>query len=213
MDKEGQRLGPYTKIESFAQLQALSEEGSRRELAERKRTNPQWTPTEKMMGWYSNDPVELGLDPRLEDNYLRIYARFFGTYIEQLEPQVRSAVVKMNQKGYPTFYSGLLYLKDNLQVVQGDFRLDQEIEDKLQQLGVEVDEFEDKYKNKCTSLEFASTLDVDEMKQKWDTVANLLPETGKGMHRSKYIEENERYLIRAFNIAWGEVVDEEEKDD
>src|SRR5437660_1040274 len=46
-----------------------------------------------------------------------------GVYIEELDPQVRDAVIRMHALGYTTFASGF-WGDDHHQIIQGEFRLD-----------------------------------------------------------------------------------------
>ena len=81
---------------------------SERETAIRKEDNPQKTPIE-----------------------LRI-----GAYLEELEPQVRSLIVMMNELDLPTFTSGFDCTDIRFQMVSGNFRLKGDLRKPLYQMGV-----------------------------------------------------------------------------
>ena len=103
-----------------------------------------------------------------------------GIHKEALEPQVRDAVMTLNQKGYPTYSSGFYDLDPRHQTIEGTFRLDEHIISKLNRHGVRVligfDEGSDEPKD-ITILQFrADTIDLDEIKKRWDEIADLLPE-------------------------------------
>jgi hypothetical protein len=100
-----------------------------------------------------------------------------GAYLEELEPQVRDAILVMYQKGYQTESSGF-YLRDNdeAQVIDGYFDIDEETEEKLKGIGVRVvrGTMGDR-----TAIEFTpETADIGAMKRKWDEIAAVLPDRG-----------------------------------
>jgi hypothetical protein len=100
-----------------------------------------------------------------------------GCYCEQLEPQVREAIIGMNELGYETTMSGFRGLSGaNVQEIQGFFRIDEEVVSKLKLIGVQVSEGETYSKNKITIIEFHSeNPDLDEIKSKWSEIIDLLP--------------------------------------
>lgn len=108
-----------------------------------------------------------------------------GVYTEEIEPQVRNAVFDLNRKGYSTYYSGFYDLDSRYQVIEGRFRLDNEIANQLNTEGVEVmigqaEEFgctplseDEEY---ITIIQFkANTIDLKEIEAKWNTIVAMIP--------------------------------------
>jgi len=143
-----------------------------REVEKRKTTNPQrTTEEERILGTY-------------------------GTYFEEIEPQVRAAVLEFYRKGYPTMQSGFYGDKPEFQMMQGHFKLDPETKQKLKALGVEVAEEESwVYKaaeaagtdisiippeaKQMTTIRFRSqAADLQVIEAKWIEIAELLPDRG-----------------------------------
>lgn len=94
-----------------------------------------------------------------------------GVFIEELEPQVRKAVLELNRKGYSTDLSG--FMEDtSLQMIEGDFRLPENIIEKLNSMDVKVESNPSGY----TRLQFApEDADLGKIKKKWNKIASLLP--------------------------------------
>lgn len=104
-----------------------------------------------------------------------------GAFREELEPQIRDAIIKMNQKGYPTQTAG--FIADGLsQYMSGVFDIDPDTEEKLKLLGVHVSRrpLRDRKdpRSVITRLEFSlqDPPDLDSIEATWDAVADLLPE-------------------------------------
>ena len=99
-------------------------------------------------------------------------------YTEELDPQVKDAVIAMHTHGYTTIGSGF-WGKDNHQTILGEFRLNEELKSKLSEIGVIADEYTE-FGIECTDLNFSSyPLTLEEMKTKWDQAAAILPPTGQ----------------------------------
>ncbi|OIO14292.1 hypothetical protein COY59_05940 [Candidatus Gottesmanbacteria bacterium CG_4_10_14_0_8_um_filter_37_24] len=94
-----------------------------------------------------------------------------GLFIEEIEPQVRQAVIEMNKKGYATDKSGFM---DNScdQMIEGDFQLDNTTIRALEAIGVQVDTNPSGY----TRLQFSPLeADIAKIKRKWHKIISLLP--------------------------------------
>lgn len=94
-----------------------------------------------------------------------------GFFIEEIEPQVRQAVINMNKKGYSTDRSGF---SDNPceQMVEGDFRVGEETVKMLEDVGVQLETNPSGY----TRLKFSPLeADIPKIKKQWDKIASLLP--------------------------------------
>jgi len=121
--------------------------------------------------------LEAGLEKRLQmnpnpsDEELRV-----GAFFESIEPQVRDAVLKIFRKGYTTESSGFSGNGFTKQEIRGSFSLSEEIKAKLENAGLEVKEpF-----HKVTEIYFSPEKpNLDEIKAKWDEIADLFPDTGK----------------------------------
>ena len=98
-----------------------------------------------------------------------------GLFIEELEPQVKNAVLNMYKKGYSTDVSGFM---DNAlyQVIEGDFQLGENILKKLKFDNLVIETNPSGY----TSLKFIpKKADLSEIKKQWDLIISRLPEIRK----------------------------------
>jgi hypothetical protein len=163
-----------TEHQRYSQFVTLREQvhlQMRQQLHERQRTHPQ----------RSREEQELGL------------------YIEQLEPQVRDAVLEFNRKGYKTGYSGFSGGKKGgryniqYQEISGGFFIDHEVKESLAARGVEVTtepswtwEMEKRLRKAdpntpperriATTVRFkADRPDLLQIENKWKEIATLLP--------------------------------------
>ncbi len=113
-------------------------------------------------------------DPRPSELEIRA-----GAFKEWVEPQVRDAVFQMLEKGYGTQSSGFYGKRHEFQAVDGYFAVDSKTKEKLEQIGVQVLNGSDLGlpRNKLIiMLRFKpKEADLQEIKRKWDEVANLLP--------------------------------------
>jgi hypothetical protein len=104
---------------------------------------------------------------------------YMGAFREWLEPQVRDAISLMYKKGYATQSSGFHGEKPELQIVDGNFTLDQATKSALEQMGVEVLRGPDigVPNNKLiTLLQFsANEPSLSALKNRWDAIAAALP--------------------------------------
>lgn len=96
-----------------------------------------------------------------------------GCYVEELEPQVRDAVMTMWEKGYSTNSSGFYGHGHNLQVIDGPFDISPTLAESLYaNFGVSTEKIADQ-----TWLGFwmspADTL--DSITSKWNAIADFLP--------------------------------------
>src|ERR1700726_299434 len=100
---------------------------------------------------------------------------YMGAFVEWLEPQVRTALVEMNRKGYATQSSGFHGTDCEVQAIDGLFTVDDDTKSVLSQMGVEVLRGADigTPKNKLvTMLRFrAKDPSIDKIKERWDAVA------------------------------------------
>jgi hypothetical protein len=96
-----------------------------------------------------------------------------GLFIEELEPQVRKAILILNKKGYSTDASGFMENPCD-QMIEGDFSLDETTIQKLRKLDVEVETNPSGY----TRLRFtAIEANISKIQKKWIAIASLLPDT------------------------------------
>lgn len=94
-----------------------------------------------------------------------------GIFIEELEPQVRQAVLEMNRKGYSTDLSGCVYNSCD-QMIEGDFQLPEKIISKLSHLGIKAESNPSGYTRLQFSPQFA---DIKKIKKQWNKIVSLLP--------------------------------------
>lgn len=116
-----------------------------------------------------------------------------GFFVEELEPQVRNAVLEMNKKGYSTDVSGFM---DNsqYQMVEGDFQLEEKTITSLQTFGATVETNPSGY----TKIQFkASDANLPKIKKQWDKIVSLLP--GKKLRASSSMTRK----AREFRVKYG----------
>lgn len=95
-----------------------------------------------------------------------------GVFVEELEPQVRQAVLVLNRKGYSTDTSGFM-ANPCQQMIEGDFQCDENTIDKLKTIGVIAETNVSGY----TTLQFLpESADMQKIKKKWDEIVSLLPD-------------------------------------
>lgn len=101
-----------------------------------------------------------------------------GFYIEKIEPQVRSAVVSLRQKGYSTYESGygdydgqrISFREKHLD----NFQFPEEFPRSLEQKGISVT-----VKPNSISFTCARYVEMDELQNIWDQIERVLPDLGK----------------------------------
>lgn len=95
-----------------------------------------------------------------------------GMFVEELEPQVRAAILKLTKMGYSIDVSGFMENSCD-QMIEGDFLLDNAAIQSLTSIGVTVETNPSGY----TRIQFSSaTADLAKMKEKWNKIVTLLPE-------------------------------------
>jgi hypothetical protein len=120
-----------------------------------------------------------------------------GAYVEELEPQVRDAVLMMRRKGYDTDNSGFDYGGGSKQVIDGLFSVAFDTANRLNGLGVEVKVL--KPRPIYSSIEFfAKEPDLGVIKERWDKIVNLLPDLGQPSKPSpSVVSERFRLMYKA----------------
>lgn len=94
-----------------------------------------------------------------------------GFFVQELEPQVRQAIIAMNIKGYSTDKSGFM---DNPcdQMIEGDFQLNEKTKRALETVRVQVETNPSGY----TRLQFSpQEADIVKIKRRWNKIVSLLP--------------------------------------
>ncbi|MBI3380115.1 hypothetical protein HY029_05150 [Candidatus Gottesmanbacteria bacterium] len=103
-----------------------------------------------------------------------------GLFIEEIEPQVRQAIVKLNKKGYSTDTAGFM---DNScdQMIEGDFQLEEDTINKLKKVGVTVETNPSGY----TRLYFSpKEANISKINKEWNKIASIFPEKNKAASSS-----------------------------
>lgn len=120
--------------------------------------------------------VEFDIRKRIKLNPHPTKTEFMlGLFTEELEPQVRQAVLNMNRKGYSTDASGFMDDSRN-QMIEGDFRLEDKTVKALEAMGVNVETNPSCY----TRIQFLSVeADILQIKRKWNRIISLLPQKCK----------------------------------
>lgn len=106
-----------------------------------------------------------------------------GVYLEELEPQVRSAVIVLHQKGYSTFSSGFDEKDSRYQMIQGLFTLSEVIKEELKSRGVAIDECRLEQTEEEAKERIATTIsfrphqpDLQAIQTYWEEIVALLPD-------------------------------------
>ncbi len=95
-----------------------------------------------------------------------------GIFTEELETQVRSAVLALNKKGYSTDSSGFVEGNPCNQMIEGDFQLDEDTICNLNKENITVETNLSGY----TSLQFSPPeADCKKIKKQWDKIISLIP--------------------------------------
>lgn len=95
-----------------------------------------------------------------------------GLFFEELEPQVKQAVLTLHKKGYSTDVSGFMENSCN-QMIEGDFQLDEKTVVKLTTAGVTVETNPSGY----TRLQFLpNEANIAKIKKKWNSIISLIPD-------------------------------------
>ena len=99
-----------------------------------------------------------------------------GCRLEEIEPQVRDAVIKMNKKGYATIYSGFHHFDS--QVIKFKTKAEtnislEQIEEKYKAQGVRI-----KADSESIEIIFSQEISLEEIKKIWDEIAVALPDLG-----------------------------------
>jgi len=107
----------------------------------------------------------------------------FGIHIlkdaEMIEPQVRNAVLALRRKGYSTYESG--FYDENFQVIScqdkpfTNYVFPEAFVASLKSKGVEITIIDDE----MIQLKFDRFMDLAEIKQIWDDIAEILPPLGR----------------------------------
>lgn len=145
------RPGERRKRKEFVQLREDTLKRMKREIEERK----------------SNNPVPTQAELRL------------GCFVEELEPQVRDAVLTLNQKGFTTNNSGFWGEQSDCQIVDGVFCLDLKTKKALEATGMTVNDAVF-WGEPGTVLTFRPNRpDLRLIEQEWINIASMLPNRGK----------------------------------
>ena len=140
-------------------------------------TFPQPLTLEQAIGKLSeqvHQEMRLQLEQRIKSNPKPTEQELvMGTFLEELEPQVREALTIMYEKGYQTCSSG--FYGTITQAIDGYFKLDVDTISRIQALGARVEATND-----YSYIKFETdTADIEAMRAKWIQIAQALPHTGK----------------------------------
>lgn len=126
---------------------------------------------------------KLAVQERLTSNpEFTAFEQQLGMYIEEIEPQVQSAVMSLYAKGYTTFSSGFYDLDPRYQTIEGMFSLEPETITSLQSLNVEVLEgyVTDTSTPPITILQFVPDVaNLEEISSKWTDIVDQIPPKNK----------------------------------
>ena len=112
-----------------------------------------------------------------------------GCFTEKLQPFLKDAIISIQKKGYCLGTWGFVENHLDTQQVTGIFRIkDEEARNKLQQNNIRI--IEEEFNGlRTTELSFkASKPSYKELKKKWDTLAEILPDTGEPMQNRWHMQ-------------------------
>lgn len=124
-----------------------------------------------------------------------------GRFLEQLEYQVRDAVLVLNRKGYRTEQSGFSSIRHDEQFLTIDLGADEILISQLLSMGIGLnsDPFGFMDESDLTYIWFQTPrADLDEIKQAWDLLASKFPDRGRIADKSPHP------LARFFRIKFAE---------
>jgi len=100
-----------------------------------------------------------------------------GAYLQEIEPQVRGAVLDLSRKGYITTDSG--FAAGGRQSIMGSFSLDADTKNKLKSIDVSVEE--STYDNELfTTIAFKPReANLQAIRDQWKEVTALIPKRGE----------------------------------
>jgi hypothetical protein len=117
-----------------------------------------------------------------------------GAFIEELEPQVRDVVLALRRKGYNTDNSGFEFGGGPRQVIDGLFSIPDDIADHLSAMGINVTK--ERSRVQYTSIGFiANELDLATIKERWNQVVRILPDSGERSKPSMSVVSNRFRLM------------------
>ena len=110
-----------------------------------------------------------------------------GAYNEQLEPQVRPAIVNLRRKGYSTISSGFAPLNDDQHILLEQADIDEinlpvELIEKLKEQQVNI-----KLVPRNIVLQFDGLLSLKEIEDSWNLVAQYLPDKNKQPNPTSFL--------------------------
>ncbi len=142
--------------EAFSSLRKLVLDEQRRVVKKRKTNNPTCSLLEKIL----------------------------GVYLEEIEPQVRAAVVSFNEKGYETYSSGFDETDARYQLIEGKFSVSDAIKLELEKSGVEVikgerivtDFMKTGDNGDITIIRFCAKYpNLQDISRMWNAIVNMFP--------------------------------------
>lgn len=116
---------------------------------------------------YNELKYRLNSDPEPSDEEVNM-----GAYVEELEPQIRDAVITLRRKGYNTGSSGFWGHDHAAQAMDIATQIDDKSKAKLSEHMVKVTDRGIRFNPDNPS-------DIEAIKRTWDLVADILPDLGK----------------------------------
>lgn len=102
-----------------------------------------------------------------------------GTFVEEIEPQVRQAVRTFNRKGYMTWSSGFYGEASDRQGIDGTYRLANREKRILRKMGCTVRETLHFGMHYTMVMFQPETADLNDIRRHWNKIARVLPDLGK----------------------------------
>lgn len=129
----------------------------------------------------AHDEMERVIQQRRDENRMKPTQedQDLGIYIENIEPQVRDAVIQMRQKGYSTYESGFYNVlgEQRVSCEQPDFDgivFSPELMERLAKNGIALE-----VEQHSIAFTPRGRFGIEDLKKIWDLIADELPMRGK----------------------------------
>lgn len=101
-----------------------------------------------------------------------------GSFLDDIELQVRNAVLEMNRKGYCTWSSGFHGYKPKQQHIEGTFVIDKKTKSKLKKAGATVKTEKFWRRNYTTIAFYSKEPNTTQIKREWAQLISFIPSLG-----------------------------------
>lgn len=116
-----------------------------------------------------------------------------GTYIEDIEPPMRHAILTFYKKGYDLITWGTEGFENHVQSIRGNFVISEVVHEKLEQLGVRTGDINFDG-NKGTEIFFLPEKPQGKLiEEKWNQIADVFPTISQQKSFQRYTKSAEKF--------------------